>query len=123
MGYCNAVEEELKQSMKNKYLEFIHEKHYELYMEESKKLRVKGILYYIANLTTDIQSKKLWKHFVTARMPEFKDFLLFQLPSSINKLKKIRNRAAHGEILERGAAEKARKLVLGAWVTTRSTSS
>ena len=113
MGYCNAVEEELKQSIYKKYLGF-RASFDKDYAEESERQRKEGaVLSFIANITKDPPRRRIWEKFVTARMSEHREFLLKELPTRLSRLVPIRNRAAHGKMLEKEFAEQARRIVLG----------
>jgi hypothetical protein len=114
MGYCNAVEEELKQFLYKEYLAYYAEKYNEGYEEESRRQREKGsVLYFIANVTTNTMKNQIWNQFVDARFPEQKEFLLNQLPQVLAELSNPRNPSAHGKMPERKKAERTREIVLG----------
>jgi len=114
MGYCNAVEEELKQFLYKEYLAYYAEKYNEGYEGESRRQREQGsVLYFIANVTTNTMKNQIWNQFVKTRYPEHGVFLSKELPQSLDKLTVLRNKAAHGKMVNPGDAENARKIVMG----------
>lgn len=113
MGYCNAVEEELKQSVYKRYLAF-RASFDKAYAEESEKQRKEGaVLSFVANVAKDTPRRKIWEQFVGARIPEHRAFLSKELPELLSRLVPIRNRAAHGEKLEKESADQVRRIVIG----------
>lgn len=113
MGFCNAVEEELKQSVYKKYLGF-RASFDKDYAEESERQRKEGsVLSFIASITKNPLRRRIWEKFVTNKIPADRDFLLKELPILLSQLVPIRNKAAHGEMLEKKFAEQARWIVLG----------
>jgi len=113
MGYCNAVEEELKQYIYKEYLAFraSFDKHY---AEESERQRNRGsVLYFMASIKDGGAKCKVWEQLVTAKMPKHREFVLQELPGLLSQLVLIRNKAAHGEKLEKKWADQARQIVLG----------
>lgn len=113
MGYCNAVEEELKQYVYKKYLGF-RAGFNKAYAEESEKQSKEGaVLSFIAAITRNSPGRRIWEKFVTVRIPEHREFLLKELPLLLSQLVPIRNKAAHGEMLEKKFADQARRIVMG----------
>jgi hypothetical protein len=114
MGYCNALEEELKGFVYNEYLAFVAGQSDKNYGHESQRQNKQGsVLYFIASTVTNRLGNQIWNNFVKARMPEDKDFLSNQLPNSLAVLIEMRNPSAHGKMSDRAKAEKAREIVLG----------
>lgn len=114
VGYCNAVEEELKGFVYKGYLAFIAGQSDRNYSHESQRQNSPGsVLYFIASVETNQLIKGLWHNFVQTIMSENYDFLHSQLPSSLSSLVELRNPSAHGKMSERAKAEKAREIVLG----------
>lgn len=113
VGYCNAVEEQLKRSVYKEYLAFraSFDKHY---AEESERQRETGsVLSFIAGITRNPSRRQLWDRFVAARMHGYGDILRKELPVKLSELVPMRNRAAHGETLDRKSADRVRRIVLG----------
>lgn len=112
MGYCNAVEEELKPLYKE-YLTF-RAGFDKDYVEESERQKKQwSVLYFIASMTKKDIKYQLWKQFVIARVPEHSEFILNQLPGLLAELVELRNPSAHGKMQERERAKRARQIVLG----------
>jgi len=114
VGYCNAVEEELKGFVYKEYLAFIAGQSDRNYGQESQRQNSPGsVLYFIASMATNQLRNRLWGNFVKVRIPEHKDFLSNQLPNSLAALIDLRSPSAHGKMSERAKVERARELVLG----------
>ena len=114
MGYCNAVEEELKEFVYKEYLAFVAGQSDRNYGEESQRQNKPGsVLYFIASMANNQLRNRLWEQFIKIKMPDHHDFICNQLPSSLATLIDLRNPSAHGKMPERAKAEKAREIVLG----------
>ena len=113
-GYCNAVEEELKQSLYQEYLKFYDDKVVKGYEDESQRRKEKGsVLHFIASIYYNKDSQRVWAPFVADRKPEHREFLLNELPRLLTELIGLRSPSAHGRMPDRKKAEKAREAVLG----------
>lgn len=114
VGYCNAVEEELKGFVYKEYLAFVAGQPDKNYGQESRRQNSPGsVLYFIASMVTNQLRSRLWDNFVKAKIPEHKEFLSNQLPNALAALTDLRSPSAHGKMSERAKAERAREIVLG----------
>lgn len=114
IGYCNALEEELKGFIYKEYLAFVARQSDKNYGQESRRQNKQGsVLYFIASTVSNRLANQIWNNFIQVRMPEHKDFLSNQLPNSLAALIELRNPSAHGKMSERTKAERAREIVLG----------
>ncbi|MBM3173174.1 MAG: hypothetical protein FJ022_02840 [Chloroflexi bacterium] len=113
MGYCNAVEAELKEYIYKKHLAFIADFDKQ-YAEASQRRKEEGaVLGFIASINKGGLRYKFWERFVNAEMNEHREFVLKELPALLSQLVPIRNKAAHGETLERKHADQVHEIVLG----------
>jgi len=115
VGFCNAVEEELKQFLYKEYLEFVAEQSDDdSYVEESKRQNTKGsVLYFIGSLNRNKAAYQIWMQFVSTCMKAHKEFLSYELPDALAELVRLRNLSAHGKMQERRDAERAHEIVWG----------
>ena len=115
MGYCNAVEEELKRFLYKEYLAFRRERFDdENYAEESERQKKQqSILHFIASLRKNNLRHQIWAQFASTKMKTHSEFLSNELPKLLEELVSLRGPSAHGTMKEREKAEKARNIVLG----------
>jgi len=108
------VEEELKQFLYKKYLDFHRDRFNEGYGEESRRQKEKGsVLHFIASMMKNDFRCRIWEQFIATKLPEHREFLSKELPALLKELVGLRGSSAHGRMPERKKAVKAREVVLG----------
>jgi hypothetical protein len=114
MGYGNAVEEELKQCLYKDYLYYRSSISVDDYEVESQRQKERwAVPQFIAKMGKTPGGHTVWEHFVKTRYPEHGVFLSKELPRLLDELTVLRNKAAHGKMVNPGDAENARKIVMG----------
>jgi hypothetical protein len=114
-GYCNAVEEELKQYLSQEYLNCVYQLDATTYFQESQRRNSQGSLGLIANLSLEPMLNiynRFWTPFVTKMYPKDKDFLVI-LPKALSDFTALRRPSVHGKMIDSTNAEKARDIVMG----------
>ncbi|MFC1942540.1 hypothetical protein ACFLWU_04915 [Chloroflexota bacterium] len=113
MGYSNAVEEEIKDYLYRRYLEYRAGSSREFVEDSKRQRKPELVLSFVAYILKDEEAYNSWKHFSQEQLPEHYDFLSIELPKLLKKLIGIRNPSAHGKMSDKQRAEKVRQLVMG----------
>jgi len=121
-SYSNALEEELKQYLAEKYLKYVLKKDETTYKQESERKGYQGALGLIANLVyipknesikrPSLKYQALWEPFIKMMFPGDVEFLK-DLPHILSDFTELRRKSVHGSMSEQEKAEKAREIVLG----------
>jgi len=113
-AYANAVEAEIKAKLLPQLENFLTGKGFSLQTILPKRVdRGDSDLGYAEAVLRTAEPSPLLKRFLSLLPTETHSFLFHELPDSLAQLRDLRNRAAHGGVMNASEAKEIRKLVLG----------